>query len=92
MHHAGVHQRIGSNNYWCAGSDENCEGTFGWCDIDRPLAKWLPWCKGEPDNTGGHENCVVFNHNTGLMSTDVRSLLSDTSCDAKVQFICEVIL
>jgi hypothetical protein len=90
MHHTGVHQRIGNSNYWGAGSDENCEGTFGWCDIDRPLAKWIPWIKTQPDNIGGHQNCLVFNHNTGLLKSDVGTRFFDDYCDAKQQFICEV--
>jgi hypothetical protein len=82
---------MGNNKYWCAGSDENCEGTFGWCDIDRPLAKWIPWNKGEPDNNGGHQNCLVLIHNTDILKSNVRSIFSDDYCDAKQQFICEVI-
>jgi hypothetical protein len=95
MYHAGAFYKAGFIVYWSAGSDENCERTFGWCDIDVPFSKWIPWAENQPDNGGapsgiGGENCATFEHSTYVMSSEVVTRFGDRLCDSKTYFICEV--
>jgi hypothetical protein len=87
-----VHSKIiGRFPYWTSCSDENCEGTYGWCDLDLPFPKWLPWEKGQPIHGGGgglEENCNTLVYDMGYT---FNVFFDDRGCySSDVKFICEV--
>ena len=69
---------------WIGGSDRKTEGTFTWSDgtpWDKEQLATL-WGKGEPNNSGGNEDCIdIFPIFSGLFN--------DAACSLKYQFICE---
>ncbi|CAK6949576.1 lactose-binding lectin l-2-like [Scomber scombrus] len=53
---------------WIGLSDVHNEGRWMWsdgCAVD-----FVFWDKGEPNNYGGHEDCVHNNHDTGMKWND----------------------
>lgn len=85
-----IHHKIGGNTYWVGGSDEKCEGSFGWCDADLPFSKWIPWFP--PGNIKINEgaNCVIFDYCNAIIKSECFSRFTDKSCNDQTQFICEV--
>ena len=47
-------------------------------DLKRP--SYANWVKGEPNNDGGNEDCVVY-------GTNYRGW-NDISCSTKIRFVC----
>ncbi len=71
---------IDTERWWLGGSDRETEGAFLWSDataIDQQL-----WAKGEPDNTGCNQDCVVL--------TKGNAKLHDTHCGQHLPFVCEL--
>jgi hypothetical protein len=70
-------------------SDENCEGTYGWCDLDLPFPKWIVWEEGQPDNGAGGpiEHCITLDYDLGYI---FQVYLTDRGCNSVAKFICEV--
>ncbi|XP_065341655.1 uncharacterized protein LOC135940609 [Cloeon dipterum] len=70
--------------FWTSGSDEGCEGNFGWCAVNKLVrsqeAKWYP---GEPNNYNGKENCIY------LKLGKTGGTLYDADCSTSQMYICE---
>lgn len=60
-----------------------CEGKFGWCSVNKLVMK-ASWAGGQPDNSGGKENCL------GLNMVGEKVELQDEDCLKQLSFICEV--
>jgi len=69
--------------YWFSASDEGCPKAFGWCAVNKLVYKGV-WAKGQPDNTGGKENCLGVN-----LDKD-KAELHDEDCSKEMFYICEV--
>ena len=67
--------------WWLGGDDRAVEGRFQW-DADTSLPDTL-WAKGEPDNTGCNQDCVV-------LPTGTKPRFHDTHCGQHLPFICEL--
>jgi hypothetical protein len=74
-------------------SDENCEGTYGWCDFDHPFPKWTVWEWSQPNN-GNYpaeqpENCITLEYDMGI---NFLVFFGDRNCNntGGIKFICEV--
>ncbi|XP_042362980.1 lactose-binding lectin l-2-like [Plectropomus leopardus] len=64
---------------WIGLSDTHKEGTWMWSDgTDVNFSYWYP---GEPNNYGGHENCVHNNYNK-------ESKWNDRPCSRSLPFVC----
>ncbi len=60
-------------------SDLETEGTFLWIDGSTPV--WTPWAEGEPNDSGGVEDCGGIYADTGLWN--------DFDCATPRAFWCE---
>ncbi|MBU1243990.1 VCBS repeat-containing protein [Myxococcota bacterium] len=60
-------------------SDLETEGTFLWIDGTTPT--WTPWAEGEPNDSGGIEDCGGLYADSGLWN--------DFDCDTPRAFWCE---
>jgi hypothetical protein len=69
-----------TGNAWIGLSDRAMEGTFVW-SIDGAVAVYTAWSNGEPNNSGGNENCVV--------ETTANGTWNDTNCDNVESYVCE---
>ena len=69
-----------ANLIYIDGTDTASEGTFVSNATAEALA-YTNWREGEPSNTGGNENCILYRkkHRTW----------NDVSCSTKLQAICE---
>ena len=68
--------------FWTSGSDEGCEGKFGWCSVNK-LVRNAQWASAQPDNAGGSENCLSLNLDTA------KAELQDEDCSKLLHLICE---
>lgn len=66
-------------NDWIGLSDAEVEGTFVWTDGSTP--RFTAWAEGEPNDSGGLEDCAEMDVVSGLWN--------DVACDATRGFICE---
>ncbi|KAF3696633.1 Galactose-specific lectin nattectin [Channa argus] len=62
---------------WVGGHDAAKEGVWLWSDGSKFDYKF--WGKGEPNNTGGAENCLGINYNGSG---------NDITCQSKKSFVC----
>jgi hypothetical protein len=87
-----VHPRLGGNQYWIGASDHECEGIFGWCELDQPFPPWIPWHRTEPTNgnVNATEQCVVLNYSMSLIDRECQFYFEDGVCEDQNYFICEV--
>jgi hypothetical protein len=89
--HTGLQVKLGDNFYWVSASDQNCNGKFGWCEIDRPFSTWIKWNRNEPDTrVNKDENCVAIYYIISLMKGDRKASFIDSKCNSNSLFICEV--
>jgi len=65
------------NRWWIGLDDRAVEGQFRW---SVPGSTFTSWHRGEPDNAGCNQDCVVLDSETGLWS--------DTHCLDVHPFIC----
>ncbi|KAF4115351.1 CD209 antigen-like protein C [Onychostoma macrolepis] len=67
---------------WIGLSDREQEGIMKWVD-NSPLKQGF-WFKGEPNNSGGDEDCIELNYNRETLNS-----WNDRSCSNKIKGICE---
>ncbi|XP_059489868.1 uncharacterized protein LOC132205048 isoform X2 [Neocloeon triangulifer] len=73
-----------SDFFWTSGSDQGCEGKFGWCNVPQwRVNKSAPWASGQPDNAQGNENAVA------IFLNKTHAQLFDFNEQKKFRFICE---
>ncbi|CAJ1084351.1 galactose-specific lectin nattectin-like [Xyrichtys novacula] len=65
---------------WLGGYDAAKEGVWLWSDGSKFDFKF--WAKGEPNNAGGHENCMEMNFRG-------KDFVNDIGCNPKRSFFCE---
>jgi hypothetical protein len=52
-----------SSTVWIGYTDAAAEGTWVWVDGSQNQAGFSPpWSSGEPNNSGGNENCAEFKY------------------------------
>ncbi|CAC5389919.1 unnamed protein product [Mytilus coruscus] len=68
-------------SYWLGGRDDVIEGIWMWASTDRAF-NYTDWYPGQPDNSGGNENCV---HMYAAWSLK----WNDDPCKTAYRFICE---
>lgn len=69
----------GLGGYFVGLSDQATEGMFVWTDGTAPAV--TPWNPGEPNDSGGAEDCVEMTPGTGVWN--------DIGCDAPRAYVCE---
>ncbi|CAG2199700.1 unnamed protein product [Mytilus edulis] len=67
-------------SYWLGGRDDVIEGIWMWASTDQ-VFNYTDWYPGEPSNSGGNENCLVYGA--------VALKWNDTPCRNAYRFICE---
>ncbi|CAH1997605.1 unnamed protein product [Acanthoscelides obtectus] len=68
--------------FWTSGRRH--DNFWRWDSTGRPI-HYTNWEKGEPNNSGGTENCLQLRFNT--ISKTLQ--WNDCACDASSYFICE---
>uniref|UniRef100_A0A8C1QTQ2 C-type lectin domain-containing protein n=1 Tax=Cyprinus carpio TaxID=7962 RepID=A0A8C1QTQ2_CYPCA len=64
---------------WIGGHDATKNGVWFWSDGSQ--FDYCDWLTGEPNNLGGHENCVE-------LAFGAEQRWNDASCDTPLSFIC----
>lgn len=70
-------QQFPSSSYWIGYNDVTKEGTFVWPEV----SSYVNWRAGEPNNTGGNEDCTV--------AYGSASGWNDIACNNYVSYVCE---
>lgn len=70
------------DNPWLGLSDTAAEGTFQW--VDGSAVSFAPWNDGEPNDSGGNEDCAGV-----LTSGDAAGTWNDFDCAAQHPFLCQ---
>ncbi|XP_078656092.1 uncharacterized protein LOC144902486 [Branchiostoma floridae x Branchiostoma belcheri] len=75
-----------SSRFWFGLHDQNTEGSFEWID-DTALGNgsYSNWGSGEPNNSGGQEDCVHYWDSSQL------NKWNDMGCNGLCRFICQVV-
>ncbi|XP_073480450.1 CD209 antigen-like protein C [Aquarana catesbeiana] len=73
---------IVGDRYWI-GLRRDTQNSDRWLWVDGTPLTFSLWEKGEPNNLGGHENCIELRKNIWL--------LNDYPCDDKKRSICEAL-
>ncbi|KNC23257.1 hypothetical protein FF38_04176 [Lucilia cuprina] len=68
--------------WWLSGSDTDSEGDFYWYKNGERIS-YADWSAGQPDNYGGHENCVH------LWYIKPKYQMNDWVCHEKAYYVCE---
>lgn len=74
---AAVDAFVTSQIVWIGVNDVDLEGHF--VKVTGGPATFLPWGQGEPNNSGGNEDCVEL----------LGPSFNDDSCDTPLPFLCE---
>ncbi|CAG2219112.1 unnamed protein product [Mytilus edulis] len=75
-------EEVGScQSYWLGGRDDVIEGVWMWASTDKAF-NYTDWNPGQPDNSGGNENCLHMVAGYGLK-------WNDKQCKTAYRFICE---
>ncbi|CAG2211085.1 Perlucin-like protein [Mytilus edulis] len=53
------YKKESAQNYWMGAQDQLKEGEWRWVS-DQSKVQYSGWSNGEPNNTGGNEDCVLF--------------------------------
>ena len=70
------------NEVWIGGTDAASEGTWVWSPFNTPLS-YTNWYPGEPNNSGGAEDCLHFNtHNAP-------GKWNDKNCTRTMKYVCQ---
>jgi hypothetical protein len=69
---------------WIGLNDLANEGTLVWADGDS--STYRAWAPGEPNNSGGNEDCVQMVHDYSFGVS-----WNDNRCDKNTKFLCEQI-
>eukprot|EP00058_Branchiostoma_floridae_P008186 XP_002593674.1 hypothetical protein BRAFLDRAFT_108089 [Branchiostoma floridae] len=74
-----------TSSYWIGLHDQREEGSFEWVD-GSALGAYHFWESGQPNNSGGREDCVLyFSH----WSLNLKGKWYDYRCDSVQRFICQ---
>nr|CAA91440.2 C-type lectin-like protein [Girardia tigrina] len=73
----------GMGTYWMNGNDIAIEGT--WVDTENKPLVYKNWYKGEPNNWGGNQNCLVAAYHPNEMWFDI-------GCNTLNSVICEIVI
>ena len=68
--------------WWISGSDLDHEGDFYWYRTGERIS-YADWSHGQPDNAGGHENCVH------LWYQKTKYQMNDWMCNQQAYYVCE---
>lgn len=80
---ASVSEAVGelsNQSYWIAATDRVDEGVFLW--VDGSTIAYDAWAGGEPNNSGGSEDCAQGNFRRP-------GLWNDGRCSSRHEFVCE---
>jgi hypothetical protein len=82
----------GNFNYWTAGTQKNCRGTWSWCGNNgaRVVSADVTWDKDQPDNKGGHEDCIHLKLKKNSTGHPQEFVLTDRNCTDKYILACKV--
>lgn len=69
--------------FWVGADDMSTKGSFVWNDGSPLLTSSSLWNAGEPNNSGGNEDCVQMH-----ISRDILAL-NDNVCGKTFRYICE---
>ncbi|XP_059475021.1 uncharacterized protein LOC132196416 [Neocloeon triangulifer] len=70
--------------FWTSGTDEGCEGNFGWCAVNQLVRNQeAKWQAGEPNNANNNENCIY------ITLSKTGAPLWDAGCAWSENYICE---
>ena len=72
----------GANSFWTGGNDIDSEGTFVYYNSKKPVPPNL-WSSPQPDNAGGHEDCMEIRLNFG-------GAINDWMCTQSGKYVCEL--
>lgn len=67
--------------FWTGGNDIDVEGQWRWVTSGNPFT-FTDWGPGEPNDTGGNEDCMLLLSNTGYTWNDL-------PCSTNSLYICE---
>ena len=71
---------------WAGANDIASEGNWVWINGERVSSSDLSWSYGEPNNSGGNEDCFLF---LGTLTSDIFGFAYDHRCASRFQGICE---
>ena len=72
-----------STEMWIGYSDQSAEGTFEWSDGSVMGSYTAPWGSGEPNDTGGSEDCAALNSSVHTLGE-----WDDFDCSSTFTFVC----
>jgi hypothetical protein len=83
----------GNFNYWTAGTQKDCRGTWSWCGNDGASAvnADVTWDKDQPDNKGGREDCIHLKLKKDASGNPDKFVLTDRNCSDKYILACKVV-
>uniref|UniRef100_A0A4W5RLT0 C-type lectin domain-containing protein n=1 Tax=Hucho hucho TaxID=62062 RepID=A0A4W5RLT0_9TELE len=75
-------------HFWIGLTDSEMEGIWKWVDGTTPTTTF--WSRGEPNNSAGEEDCVVFNRFIYLSwHRAIIQSWNDQACSVNTQWVCE---
>ena len=74
---------LSTGAYWVGGADRAEEGVWRWVSSNTPISSAVQdWIPGEPNNSGGDEDCLAINY--------AGPHWNDRPCHIISRYICEV--
>jgi hypothetical protein len=82
----------GNFNYWTAGTQKDCRGTWSWCGKNGATVvnADVTWDKDQPDNKGGREDCIHLKLKRNATGHPQEFVLTDRNCTDKYILACKV--
>jgi hypothetical protein len=82
----------GNFNYWTAGTQRDCRGSWSWCgsDGEKVFNDDLTWDKNQPDNKGGKEDCIHLKLKKDSYGKPQEFVITDRNCSDKYILACKV--